>query len=579
VEPLIFAPASLGARVDKEKLSGFRLLASAMHNRKTAIMFVFGFAAGLPYTLLLGTLYAWLGEAKVNLATIGILSWIGLAYAFKFLWSPLVDRVNLPVLGRMGRRRGWLLVCQVLLAATFILLSFTDPVIAIGWFALIAVTGAFASATQDVVIDAWRIDVADEVATLEILSTIYQFGYRVSALVGGALALVLAARISWPTVYAVMGGLMLIAVVATVFAPDTARPPGDGQLAALRQPGAIDPRLRAIGLAVVAAGWAWAIITIAVFMIRVLMASPDDPLRPMPGDFTRRMGPWIVFATVIVPSLVAAYFNWLRERGRDLLKQPVPVTSLSRAADHAYSALILPLAELVGRLKWGAIVALGLILSYRLCDSIWGPFAFPFYLEELKYTNDEVAFASKIFGVFMTMAGIAMGGIMFATLGRMPTLMIGAATAAASNLLYADLAAGAPVIDAFSNMFGLRALGEALGTDMRMIRLLVAISGENITGGLAGAAFVAYLSSIASKTFSAVQYALLSSLTFLVGSLGRGALGEAIQVHGYAPVFKFTAALGLIAVVFCLVEWVRTASQARREARVQETAPVGDAVA
>jgi MFS transporter, PAT family, beta-lactamase induction signal transducer AmpG len=566
------SPSEDRVRSKPETLSGFRLLASAMKNRKTAIMFVFGFAAGLPYTLLLGTLYAWLGEAKVDLATIGILSWIGLAYAFKFLWSPVVDRVNLPVLGRMGRRRGWLVVCQVLLAVTFVLLSLTDPVLALGWFALIAVISAFASATQDVVIDAWRIDVADDVATLEILSTIYQFGYRVAALVGGALALVLAARISWPTVYALMGGLMLVALVATLLAPDTARPLGDGALTQLRQSGAIDPRLRAVGLAIVGAGWTWAIVTIAVFMVRVLMASPDDPSRPVAGDFTRRMGPWIVVATVIVPSLVAAYFNWLREGGRNLLKGPVPVSGSSRAADHAYSALILPLEELIGRLKWGAVLALGLILSYRLCDSIWGPFAFPFYLEELKYTNDEVAFASKIFGVFMTMAGIALGGILFATLGRMPTLTIGAATAAASNLLYADLAAGAPVIDALATMTGLTSLGEALGTDARMIRLMLAISGENIAGGLAGAAFVAYLSSIASKSFSAVQYALLSSLTFLVGSLGRGALGEAIKLHGYAPVFKFTAALGLIAVIFCLLEWLRAARERRRETTAEAMA-------
>jgi PAT family beta-lactamase induction signal transducer AmpG len=560
--------------VSEEKLSGFRLLASAMKNRKTAIMFVFGFAAGLPFTLLLGTLYAWLGEAKIDLATIGILSWIGLAYAFKFLWSPLVDRLNLPALGRLGRRRGWLFACQALLAATFVLLSLTDPVAAIGWFALIAVVGAFASATQDVVIDAWRIDVADEVATLEILSTIYQFGYRVAALVGGALALVLAARIGWPVVYAAMGGLMLAAVAATLLAPDTARPAGEAELSELRRPGAVDPRMRAIALAIVGAGWGWAIITIAVFMVRVLTVSPDDPNRPMAGDFTRRMGPWIVIATVIVPTLVAAYLNWLRETGRNLLKQAAPATTAGRAADHSYRALILPLSELIGRLRWGAVVALGLILSYRLCDSIWGPFAFPFYLSELKYTHDEVAFASKIFGVVMTIAGIALGGVLFATLGRMPTLMIGAVTAAASNLLYADLAAGAPVIDAFSRMLGLAALGEALGVDARMIRLMVAISGENIAGGLAGAAFVAYLSSIASKRFSAVQYALLSSLTFLVGSLGRGALGEAIQAQGYAPVFRFTAGLGLIAVLFCVIEWLR---EARERRSALELVPTGDA--
>lgn len=548
------------------KLSGFRLLASAMHHRKTAVMFVFGFAAGLPYMLLLGTLYAWLGEAKIDLATIGILSWIGLAYAFKFLWSPLVDRLNLPLLGRLGRRRGWLFLCQAVLAAAFVVLSRTDPAADIGWFALIAVIAAFASATQDVVVDAWRIDVADEVATLEILATIYQFGYRVAALVGGALALVLAARISWPTVYALMGGLMLTAVVATLVAPDTARPSSEGELSELRQPGAIDPKLRAIGLAIVGIGWAWAIITIAAFMIEVLIASPDATNRPLAGDFTRQMGPWIVISTVIVPSLVAAFFHWSRETGRSVLRKAVPATTLGRVADHAYGALILPLSELVGRLKWGAVIALGLILSYRLCDSIWGPFAFPFYIEELKYTNDEVAFASKIFGVLMTMVGIALSGVLFTTLGRMPTLTIGAVTAAASNLLYADLASGGHAIDAFSNVFGLTALGNFFGADARMIRLMVAISGENIAGGLAGAAFVTYLSSIASKRYSAVQYALLSSLTFLVGSLGRGALGEAIKVHGYAPVFQFTAALGLIAVVFCLLEWVRAAHEQRRQA-------------
>lgn len=562
-----------------DNLKGMALMRAALSNRKTAIMLVFGFGAGLPYTLLLGTLNAWLGEAKVNLATIGILSWIGLAYAFKFLWAPIVDRYKLPVLGRLGRRRGWLLLCQVLLALSFLALAATDPVLALGNFALIAVVAAFASATQDVVIDAWRIDVADETATLEILSSVYQLGYRIAALIGGALALILAARISWPTVYAIMGGVMLIAVVATLLAPDTARPAGDDEAdRALRMPGAVEPRLRALGLAIVGAGWGWAIFTIGAFMVRVLTTPVGDPNPPVVGDFTKQIGPWIVIATVVVPAIVAAYFNWCRETGRHVLTEP----SLARggaagAADHSYSALILPLAELVGRLRWGVIVALGLILSYRICDSIWGPFAFPFYLEELHYTNDEVAFASKIFGVFMTIAGIGLGGLLFATLGRMPTLLIGAIVAAASNLLYADLAIGAPVIDTVANALGLNALGAAFGSDARMVRLLIAISGENIAGGLAGAAFVAYLSSIASKQYSAVQYALLSSLTFLVGSLGRAALGEAIESYGYAPVFRFTAATGLVAIAFCLLEWVRFAREQRRSHAVPAAAPVSDA--
>ena len=543
-----------------EHPKGMRLLASALKTRKTAIMLVFGFAAGLPYTLLIGTLNAWLGEWEIDLATIGVLSWIGLAYAFKFLWSPLVDRVRLPGLEKLGRRRSWLILCQVLLTFTFFALAMSDPRLALGWFALVAVIGSFASATQDVVIDAWRIDVADEKAPVEILSSIYQFGYRIAALIGGALALILSERVSWPTVYGIMGGFMALTILATLLAPDTPRTAAEEQQSALRKAGAIEPRYRAIGLGIVGAGWAWAIVTVALFMGRMLSVAPGET-PPNVGDFTRSMGPLIVAATVILPAIVAAVFNWMKQRHEHLLEVDQPATgSAGRAADHAYSALILPLSELVRRIGWGVIVVIGLILTYRITDNIWGSFAFPFYLQELKYTGDEVAFASKIFGVFMTMAGIAIGGILFATLGRMPTLLIGAIVAAASNLLYADLAAGAPYIDAFARTFGL----DAFGQDLRMVRLLIAISGENIAGGLAGAAFVAYLSSITSREFSAVQYALLSSLTFLVGSLGRAAIGEAIDDIGYAPVFLFTSAIGLVAVAFVVLEWIRVAWKERQ---------------
>ncbi|MEO7655107.1 MAG: MFS transporter, partial [Sphingomicrobium sp.] len=535
---------------------GWKLIRMALKERKTAVMLAFGFGAGLPYTLLIGTLNAWLGEWKIDLATIGVLSWIGLAYAFKFLWSPLVDRIRLPGLERLGRRRSWLLLCQVLLTLTFFALAMSDPRLALGWFALVAVIGAFSSATQDVVIDAWRIDVADEKATVEILSTIYQFGYRIAALVGGALALVLSGRMSWPMVYAVMGGFMALTIVATLFAMDTPRTAAENEQTALRSKGALDPKYRLAGLVIVGLGWGWAIWMVASFMINMLGGAIDPATGkpPSAGEFTKAYGPLIVGATVILPAIVAAVFNWMQVKGEHVLKKAEPaVTPGERTADHAYAALILPLGELVRRIGWGVIVVLGLILSYRITDNIWGSFAFPFYLDELKYTGDEVAFASKIFGVFMTMAGIAIGGILFATVGRMPTLLIGAITAAASNLLYADLAAGAHYIDAFAIAFGL----DAFGHDLRMVRLLIAVSGENIAGGLAGAAFVAYLSSITSREFSAVQYALLSSLTFLVGSLGRAAVGEAIDQIGYAPVFRFCAALGLVAVGFVLLEWIR----------------------
>ena len=539
-----------------EKPKGLRLIGTALKSRKTAIMLAFGFSAGLPNTLLIGTLNAWLGAWEISLATIGVISWIGLAYAFKFLWSPLVDRLGLPGLKRFGRRRSWLFLCQFVLVAAFFALSMTDPRLTLGWFAVLAVIAAFASATQDVVIDAWRIDVADERAPVDILSAIYQFGYRISTLVGGALALVLADRVSWPTVYAIMAGVMALTLIATWLAPDTPRPAGDEEeQARLNAPGAIEPKWRAIGLSVVGVCWAWAIWTIGALMTRMLTETPP----PSVNDFTRNYGPWIIVATVIVPALVAALFNWWQVRGVHVVTAPGPArTGTARAADHSYMALILPLSELVRRLGWGVIIVLGLILSYRITDSIWGAFAFPFYLQELHYTGDEVAFASKIFGVLMTMAGIAIGGVMFVTIGRMPTLLIGAVVAAASNLLYADLAAGAPMIDGVLHMFGAEG-------DLRMARLLVAISGENIAGGIAGAAFIAYLSSITSREYSAVQYALLSSLTFLVGSLGKAALGAAIDEIGYAPVFRFTALIGLVGVVFCVFEWIRDARKRSRE--------------
>ena len=136
-----------------------------------------------------------------------------------------------------------------------------------------------------------------------------------------------------------------------------------------------------------------------------MLSGAVDPATGKPpsvGDFTKVYGPWIVVATVILPAIVAAVFNWMQARGEHVLASDDPaVTAGERTADHAYSALILPLAELVRRIGWGVIIVLGLILSYRITDNIWGSFAFPFYLQELQYTGDEVAFASKIFGVFM----------------------------------------------------------------------------------------------------------------------------------------------------------------------------------
>jgi PAT family beta-lactamase induction signal transducer AmpG len=548
---------------------GLAVLRIALQSRKSATMLAFGFASGLPYALLIGTLNAWLGEVGVKLATIGVLSWIGLSYSFKFLWSPLVDRLPLPGLERLGRRKSWIFLCQVVLVLGFAGLALTDPATSIGTFALFAFLAALASATQDVAVDAWRIDVADETAPVELLSAIYQFGYRIASIVGGALALVLAARMSWGSVYLVMGALLVVVAFITLRAPDTPRPETTTLHRELAEPGALTPSARAIALALVGVSWAWAIGTIGVFMVSMLV--PADPGAPLPsvGDFTKHYGPWIIAATVGVPLIVAAVTNWMKGHGRGVLMAPdARVSPLRTAGNHLYVALVSPLAELSARLGWGVLIVIGMILTYTLCYNIWSSFAFPFYLDFLKYTKDEVAFASKVFGIFMTMLGISLGGFLFARAGRMPTILVGAVLPILGNFVYADLAEGAPHIDAVGRAIGLQALFGLFGFDERMIRLLLAISFENVSTGIAGAAFVAYLSGIVSKSYTAVQYALLSSLTFLIGSLGRGIAGEAFDTYGYATVFRWTAAAGLVAVGFVLLEWVRVSRAARAEPEV-----------
>jgi PAT family beta-lactamase induction signal transducer AmpG len=539
---------------------GWRLFVAAMRTRKSASMLGFGFSSGLPFALLIGTLTAWLGEVKVNLATIGVLSWIGLAYAFKFLWSPLVDRLALPGLSRLGRRKSWIVLCQAVMVAALVALAGTDPAVHIARFAIFAVIGAVASATQDIAIDAWRIDVADEEAPVELLSAVYQLGFRTASIVGGAFALFLAARMSWPVVYLVMAGLLGAVLLASLAAPDTARPPRGAEDAALQMAGEIDPRTRAVALGVVVVCWVWAIGSIARFMVSMLARIEPGATRPSAGDFLKYTGPWIVVATILVPLGVAATVNWLKARGSRVQSGVQPVrTGLKTAADHLYGALIAPLADLSQRMGWGVLVVIGLILTYSLCYNVWASFAYPFYLDYMHYTKDEVAFASKIFGIVMSILGVSIGGLLFLRIGRFPTVLLGAALPIFGNFVYADLAEGSPHIDAVLHLLRLDVLAAAMGSDGRMARLLLTISYENISTGIAGAAFVAYVSSIVSKRFAAVQYALLSSLTFLIGSLGRGVAGEAFDTYGYAPVFRYVAALGLVAILFVGLEWARSA--------------------
>jgi PAT family beta-lactamase induction signal transducer AmpG len=541
-----------------KKPSSWRILGQALRNRKTGFMLLFGFASGLPFALFLGTLFAWLTEAEVDLETMGVFSLIGLAYAFQFIWSPLIDKADLPGLRKLGKRKQWIIPMQLLLGAILVTMALLDPRSQLGLFSLLAGIGALASATQDIAINAWRIDVADEKAPLDILSTVYQMGFRLSSLAGGALALIIAERIGWPTTYVIMGGILLAIGAAGLFAPDADSTQGgaaaaesEAQVRALRQAGQLAPAVRYRALAIVGLLWAGAIAVLLNFMIRSMTALPEN--RPDPTDFTLNWGPWVIVATIVLPALIAGWLAGQQRGAQNLLAEDAPPASGGALAfDHLYRALVLPLVEFVGRMGWSLVLILALVLTYRICDAIWGTFAYPFYLGELQYTKDEVAFASKFFGVGAIVLGLAIGGWMLTALGRMPTLLIGGVLAALTNLAAVAEATGfSALVSSFP------------GGSPKLARLMITIGGENLAIGIAGAAFVAWLSSIVSKQFSAVQYALLSSLTLLVGTLGRGALGQMIERQGFYDVFILTTWIGVAAMLLVVLEWWRQTHSAR----------------
>lgn len=202
----------------QKKLS-WKDVARSLAKPKVAVMLGLGFSSGLPFMLVGNTLGFWLREGGITLTTIGFLSWVGLAYSFKFLWAPLIDKVRVPILGKMiGLRRGWLLLSQGLIMAALFGMSYFKPEGGIALFTGLAALAAFASATQDIVVDAWRIEVSDSGDEMALLSSAYQLGYRGALLVTDALILIMASQIGWPTSYLAMAITMVAGPIATFFA-------------------------------------------------------------------------------------------------------------------------------------------------------------------------------------------------------------------------------------------------------------------------------------------------------------------------------------------------------------------------
>jgi PAT family beta-lactamase induction signal transducer AmpG len=552
-----------------------------------------GFAAGLPFSLLIGSLTAWLSNAEVSFGAIAALSWIGLFYAFKFIWAPMFDWLVPPFANTIGRRRAWMAFCQIVIASCLFGMTLFDPRVNITAFALFAVIAAFFSASQDIVIDAWRIETARDGRQLDDLTVRYQLGYRLAAIVGGAIALLLAdiwklaedAAAAWPGIYAGMAVLMACTVFASLAAPEPLLAPRSQNTAA-QDPGAA--KLRRAAVWPVALGWAVAGAALLGFMFYTL-ADPSASA----AEFRDAATPWILLLTIGLPMALSFW----------LARKPGALDSGGGAtafADVLFERVLAPLADIVRRYWLWAIPILTLAMTYRIADSIWGSFANPFYLTILEHSNSDVAVASKMVGVFATLGGIALGGLALVWIGRMPALIVGGIIAAGTNLLYADLARGGVGTQAFLDATGLGAgfswllsgfVGSVQATGATIFdgvslgdsltRLTTVIMMENLAGGFASAVHVAWLSSIVNKNYAAVQYALLSSLALLIGVIFRPRIGAFVdqvkdqglpaQAERFAEVFVFAAGIGLVAVALAGLEWWRQ-SRAGASANAQPAA-------
>lgn len=417
----------------------------ALGRTRVIITLLIGFGSGLPFMLVGNTLGLWLREYNVELAAIGFISWVGLAYSLKFLWAPLIDRLDVPLLGRLGRRRGWMVLAQGLVGLSLVSMALIGPEGGLVLLGAAALVTAFASATQDIVADAWRIESAENDEDQGLLTSAFQLGYRFAILAGNSLILFFAAGMGWNGAYALFGGFMAIVIAATLFA---------------REP--VDRRVteEAVG--------------------GVSFLSPR-------GLFDAIVGPFLAF---------------LKTHG-----------SL-------------------------ALLMLAAISLYRLPDFVMGPMVGPFYVD-LGLAKPVIASMRLSAGLIGTLIGISAAGLCAVGLGFNRTLLIGALVGPASNLGYMVLAMAGLSTPLFGGV------------------LFV----ENFSEGFAGAALVAYMSSLTSIGYTATQYALLSSFYALLGKFLKGLSGAAVEaltpgrdlMHAYAIFFAGTAAVGIPALILCWV--------------------------
>lgn len=412
--------------IAERQLSWSEALAVYFTGRQ-AIIFFMGFASGLPLLLTLSTLSYWLSTVGVDKTTIGLFTLVGLPYTFKFLWSPIIDQVRLPLIGRLGRRKSWLLLIQPLLAAAIFFMGQSDPMTAPGLTAMLALVVAFFSASQDIVIDAYRIEILKPEEQGAGAGTT-QVGYRFGLLLAGAGAFAMSDFFAWPAVFAVLAVAMLLCAAFTLFIPE-----------------------------------------------------PENKAAA-PGAARR------------------SYAQWLKQAFFD------------------------PFADFLRRPGW--LLILLFILFYKYGDAFGGAMANPFY-NELGFTGLELATISKVYGIIASLAGGIVGGVIVARYGIFKTLLFGGILQSVTNILFSILALH--------------------GHDL--VWLGIAITADNLSGGIASAAFVAYLSGLCNTAYTATQFALMTSFmsagrTML--SAGSGWVADHTDWVTFWAITAFMAIPGLL---------------------------------
>ncbi len=507
---------------------GTPTLAAWLQPRVGALLLL-GFSSGLPLLLIFATLSLWLREAGVDRSAATFFSWAALGYSFKFVWAPLIDRLPLPVLSkRLGQRRGWLLVAQFAVIAAITGMAFCDPGTSRGFtlMAFAAVALGFSSATQDIVIDAYRIEAADD-KMQALLSSAYVAGYRAGMVVAGAGALYLAAgfgstaenyvHAAWKWTYLCMAATMLIGVGTTLVIREPVRRNFTAHFH-----GTPDYARFLLLFALVVGTFVTAFVTLRDWMDAAsVWLAAGVGLHATPVAFlleALRVGASVALALAVARACVAA----------GIVRQAM--------VRDTYVAPVLDFFERYGR---AALPILLLVGFYRVSDIVLGVIANIFYWD-MGYSKETIATVTKVFGIWMTILGGFLGGWLALKYGVMKVLMLGAVLTVATNLLFIVLAASP---------------GD--------LPLLYAVIGaDNLTAGLASAAFVAYLSSLTSLSFTAMQYAIFSSLMTLVPKLLGGYSGTVVEVVGYSYFFLGAAVIGIP--VFFLVALAARHDQARK---------------